>query len=360
VFRSIDAICDSILILYGRDLYNVFAAFAHCIQQEIYDLIHEGYMDTDLRAAQPSSLVVVPQVSLPTTRRMRYAWDYFVFIYMSHKIKNIKRRQVASGSLDLPTILYLRGADYQLAVSEAGAGVGINTMQDTNFSSILDPLEDRFDVLRALSPGDLDWSMKQIDFYLASHGNYLSSIAEFARSNDGGVFLNPATWKTAVLDLFPAASLYLVYVSNQSNGLLYEIESLSASNLEEHTILVLDENRFGSRESFFAMQARLEEAEKHLYEYVIRDACAVEDPEAFERLLVRFPHTVTLTGDAVAVRREIETLIPVVRREEVERPAEIPFNLGASFSWGMPPEATSSRLPQGRLWPAQRESQMSR
>jgi hypothetical protein len=34
--------------------------------------------------------------------------------------------------------------------------------------------------------------------------------------------------------------------------------------------------------------------------------------------------------------------------------------LGASLSWGMPPEATSSRLPQGRLWPAQRGSQMSR
>ena len=174
--------------------------------------------------------------------------------------------------------------------------------------------------------------MKEIDFYLAEKGNYLSSVAEFARASDAGVFLNPATWGTVVLDLFPSASLYLVYVSNQSNGLMYEIANLLDRGLEEHTILVLDGKRFGSRASFFSMQEGLEAEGKHLYEQVVRDASAVEDPDAFERLLARFPHAVALTDDAAPVQREIEALIPVVRRVEAEAPVEVPFDFHVNLN----------------------------
>ena len=253
-------------------------------------------------------------------------WDYFVFIYMSHKFQNIKRRQVASGSLDTSTILYLRGADYQLAVSRKGAGVGHSTMEDVLFDyAIIKELRKRFNVVKALSPSDLSWAMREIGSFLMSHGNFLGSVAEFARRYDSGVFLNPSFWKDQVLELFPSASLFLVYVSNQSNGLSYELESLAARGLETHTIVVLDEGRFGSRESFFALQDRLSKGGHDPHLSVNRDACTVEDPNAFERLVSTFPHQVMVGEDKGIVLSEIEALIPAVSRREVALPAEFPF-----------------------------------
>jgi tetratricopeptide (TPR) repeat protein len=299
--RLIDEVSEAMLRLYGRDLYNTFSRLGGFLQEELYSLINDGCMDTDLQAKERPDQVLLPGLSPLVARHIRYAWDYFVFIYMSHKIKNIKRRQVAREALDLPILLYLRGADYQLAISQVGAGVGFNTAQDTNFhAAVLSELPHEFDVLQVMSPSNLNLAMKQIGLFLGAQGNYLSSTAEFARAYDAGIFLNPASWRAAVLDLLPSASVVIVYVSNQSNGLMYELESLAAHELEDHAILVLDENRFGSRESFFAMQARLDGLGVHVYESVIREVCAVEEPDVFERLVDRFPHVVTLRDESAA------------------------------------------------------------
>lgn len=326
VLRTIDEIGDALLQLYGRDLSNTFNRLGRFLQKEILALVDDGHMDTDLQPVDRADQVLLPGLSALVTRHIRYVWDYVVFIGMSHKVQNIRRRQVREGSAGFRSLLYLRGADYQLAVSDKGAGVGLHTAQDRNFKlGVLDEVARPFALVQAMSPGDLHAAMTYIGSFLSSHGNYLSSVAEFARAWDGGLFLNPATWRAAVDGLLPSASLVLVYVSNQSNGLLYELERLVATGLEEHAILVLDEHRFGSRASFFATQQRLVAQGVHLYESVVRDASAVDDPAAFERIVQCFPHTVALGEDPESVRRDIEALIPAALRPEVDPPREVPF-----------------------------------
>jgi hypothetical protein len=324
VIRTLTAISHAIMALHGRDLYNMFGLYAQELKRDMHHLFHRSYMGAELQPATEDGTVILPAMAAKSARRMRYMWDYFVFIYMSHKIQNLERRQLPSGPTDVLTILYLRGSDYQLAISRDGAAVGHTTMDDTWFDiNFLSELKGRYNVVKALSPGDLQVAMANIGPFLAQHGNVLESVARFAIEYDGGVFLNTANWKERVVELFPSASLFLVYVSNQSNGLAYELERLVAGGLEANTILVLDKDRFGSRESFFMVQERLKEMGEELYVSVDRDGCAVEDPEAFERLVSCFPHRVEL-GEGRDILPEIEVLIPVARRDPAP-PAELPF-----------------------------------
>jgi hypothetical protein len=344
VIRTITTISRSMMQLHGRDLYNMFALYGAELQQDVYDLVSQRWMGVDLRPLSLGDRVAVPGMAAKNCRRMRYMWDYFIFIYMSHKIQNIIARQSKSDPTGHPILVYLRGTDYQLAITREGAAVGHSTMEDFHFgASILAPLEDRFRVIKALSPSDLSWAMKDIGFFFARHGNNLHAVAEFARAYGGGFFMNPVNWKERVAQLLPSASLFLVYVSNQSNGLAYELECLAAAGMEDHAILVLDERRFGSREPFFALQDRLNEAGEHLYLSVDRNACAVDDPARFEQLVSSFPHRISLGEDSQQALREIEALIPLALNPAAAPAAEFPFEFEPPLSPGEAEEVEAIR-----------------
>jgi hypothetical protein len=333
VITLLESVGQASMALGGRALYNMFSLYGAELQRDVHDLIIQGCMSTDLQPLMPDNTVILPGFAPRNARRMRYLWDYFIFIYMSHKVENIFRRQASAGTGSEPILLYLRGRDYQFAMAQDGAAVGHTTMDDTHFRlSILSALSRRFKVVKAISPSDLTIAMAMIGEFLARHGNRLSSVAEFARVHQDGLFLNRGNWKEQVLGLFSSTSLFLVYISNQSKGLMFELENLVVRGLEAHSILVLDDNRFGSRDSFFAAQERLKQAGRNLYLSVDRDACAVEDPDAFERLLLRFPHRVTLGKNKEKVLSDIELLIPAALRIDPAAPEEVPFEFRVALN----------------------------
>src|SRR6185369_16812928 len=101
-------------------------------------------------------LLVLPDFAKSKPNRLRYMWDYFAFIYMSHKIQNIKRRQL----LDQPTLMYLRGSDYEFTIKKGRAAVSSGTTMDMNFQIfVVHKLKKTFNVLKVLSPADLKWIM---------------------------------------------------------------------------------------------------------------------------------------------------------------------------------------------------------
>ena len=132
--------------------------------------------------------------------------------------------------------------------------------------------------------------------YLVARGNTLSNVAEFARTRDEGIFLNSSSWKNVVVQLFPSASVFLVYVSNQSQGLKFELESLLSRQLERNSGPILDSGRFDGRQAFFEVQESLRSG---LYSSVVRDACVVDDPDEFERLLNRFPFKLEMADEII-------------------------------------------------------------
>ena len=173
--------------------------------------------------------------------------------------------------------------------------------------------------------------------YLIAKGNTLRAVAEFARIRDEGVFLNAINWKEAVLRLFPSASVFLVYVSNRSNGLKYELESLLHKKLEAHSVLVLDPKRSAARQSFYEVQNDLIDDGNNLLFSVIRDACEVDDPEEFERLLNRFPFKIEMHTDERELYNNelynnIVSLIETARRQPENQPSEIPFEFGVQMN----------------------------
>lgn len=333
VIQTLTDLADGAMKLHGRELYNMFGLYGQELKIDILDLLKAGLVDEDLRPKSMTNTTIFSEVSLKNIRRLRLLWDCVSFVVMSHKMQNIKRRALARGSSSSETILYLRGADYQLAFSQNGSAIGFNTEYDVGFSqSILSHLHNDYIVTRAISPCDLTIYMSQVPIFVNKFGSDLSTVLEFARIREAGFFFSPANWRERILQLLPSASLFLVYVSNQSKGLKHELETLWARGLADHTIIVLDDRRVHARETFFALQRKLEEQGESIYLSVERDACMVEDPEAFERLIAGFPHIVSLSEDSDETLRAVQALIPQVSRSDVSDFSEFPLEFEIQLS----------------------------
>jgi hypothetical protein len=327
VFNIIDT---ALRTLHGRIVYDMFGLYLQELKYDIADLISRDMITQDLNPNSFGDLLILPNFRKPSPNRLRYMWDYFIFIYMSHKIQNIKRRQQ---DFDMPTVMYLRGSDYEFTISQDGAAVSSSTSSDIHFQvHVLRKLKKQFNILKALSPIDLRWIMIDIGPYLMAKGNTLGAVAEFARIRDEGVLLNAITWKKEVLDLFPSASVFLVYVSNRSNGLRYELESLLHQDLEAHSVLVLDPERSTARRSFYEAQDDLRAGGSNLQFSVARDACNVDDPVGFEHLLNRFPLKIEMDTNESALYDRIASLLQTARRQTENQPAEIPFKFGLNLN----------------------------
>jgi hypothetical protein len=280
--------------LHGRHVSNIFDRCLCELEANLADLMNGHYLNELLEESDFGKDVHLPDFEKTSPHKLRYIWDYFIFLYMSHKIQNIKRRD---RSYPLPTMVYLRGSDYEFAATRERAALGYAMTLDQQFqSSILHPFKGYFNVVKALSPTDLTWIMMDIGGYLIVCGNTLSNVAEFGRMRDEGIFLNSNSWKDTIGQLFPSSSVFLVYVSNQSQGLKFELQSLLSLRLEQNSILILDNRRFGGRQSFFEVQESLRDG---LYSSVIRDACAVDNPDEFESLLEKFPFKLEMTREVI-------------------------------------------------------------
>lgn len=303
--------------LHGRHVSNVFDSYLHELEADLADLMNDCYLNESLEQSDFGTDVHLPDFEKSTSQKLRHAWDYFVFMYMSHKIQNIERRQ---RSLQRPTMVYLRGSDYEFGVRKEQAAAGYATAFDQQFQfAILNSFKADFYLLKALSPTDLTWIIMGMGHYLADRGNTLRSVAEFARMRDEGLFLNANSWKDSVVQLFPSASVFLVYVSNQSQGLKFELESLLNLQLEQNSVLILDNERFSGRQPFLEVQESLRDG---LYSSVIRDACLVSDTNEFERLVDRFPFKLEMTREIVGRDRSALIGSSLRQTNHVKFPAE--------------------------------------
>src|SRR5712692_3592090 len=92
--------------LHGRHVSNVFDSYLCELEADLADLMNDCYLNELLEQLDFGTDVHLPDFEKSTPDELRYAWDYFIFIYVSHKIQNIKRRHRPS-----PTMVYLRGSD---------------------------------------------------------------------------------------------------------------------------------------------------------------------------------------------------------------------------------------------------------
>src|ERR1044072_7707593 len=165
--------------LHGRHVCNIFDRYLCELEADLADLMNGHYLNELLEESDFGNNVHLPNFEKSSPHKLRYIWDYFIFLYMSHKIQNIKRRDQ---SFPLLTMVYLRGSDYEFAVTRERAALRYAMTLDQQLqSSILNPFNGYFNVVKALSPTDLTWIMMDIGGYLIARGNTLGNVAEFAR-----------------------------------------------------------------------------------------------------------------------------------------------------------------------------------
>ncbi|MEM7327897.1 MAG: hypothetical protein AAF437_04100 [Pseudomonadota bacterium] len=316
--------------MHGRQLYNVFAQFAQQLQEDIrFQITLEEYVEKQFTDGV-NARGLLPELTLRTPKKMRFIWDYFIFVYMSHKVQNIIRSLQPDY---LPSLLYLRGSDYDLAIGKDGFGVGYSTTTDAKFQlKVMRHLRPNYNVLKALSPTDLNIEMKLLPKHLEDYGDSLSSIVEFSRMSNAGIFVPSNAWKPRIENLAQSVDYLVVYVSNRSKGLQFELEAILRNGLEHRTVLVVDPGRANARDDFFSTQTSLDLNDSGLYWAVNQNACQVDDPQAFERLLGRFPLRVDFEGDYERTFRSIEQLLQNISAPIQPDKREIPFHFELPLS----------------------------
>ena len=78
--------------LHGRHVSNIFDRYLYELESDLADLTNGQYLNELLEPADFGADVPLPNFEKSSPDRLRYVWDYFIFLYMSHKIHNINRR----------------------------------------------------------------------------------------------------------------------------------------------------------------------------------------------------------------------------------------------------------------------------
>ena len=323
-FLTINAALRS---LHGRKTYDAFGLFLEQIIDSIYHLRKQNYLRSDLEPSSYNQIVLLPNFHYLNPDRLWTMWSTIVYLQYSHKIHNIIRM---GSSATFPRLLYLRGSDYEFTFRKERTAISYGSVHDSHFQlNVLNKLSEDFSVIKVISPTDLARSMKAVDLYFGSNRKKLSLIAEFARVSGGGLYMNPSTWKDDIQALIPFSSVFCVYVSNQSNGLQFELECLAKKDLFAHTVLVLDPERTRAHEAFVDKERQILAANHNAIDLqfsAAKDASVVSDVEAFEDLIAKFPNQIEVSEFEDDLYEKIRFLLKRNSRKALINPSPIPFD----------------------------------
>ena len=87
--------------LHGRHVSNMFDRYLCELEADLAGLLDVHCLNELLEQSDFGNRVYLPDFEKSTPHKLRYIWDYFTFVYMSHKTPNLKHgsRSEASGVL---------------------------------------------------------------------------------------------------------------------------------------------------------------------------------------------------------------------------------------------------------------------
>lgn len=332
ISNKLQIIREALKSLHSRPIFDIFGLYLVELVENLEQLYYTKLITYDLKVINYKETLVFPNFSSKRTKRLDVTWDYFVYIYMSHKIQNIKYRKPDKRK----NLLYLRGFDSQFTIQEDTNAITSTTHIDQAFQiSVLDAFKSDFNIIKVLSQSDLKWAMMDIGHFLAKYGYSLGSVAEFARYTQQGVYLNVTKWKERISSLMDTSDVFFVYVSNQTEGLQYELESLLEKGLEQHTILFLNEDWREQRQSIFESQKNAKQYIRDENFTIQEEGFQSENEQKINQLINQFPHQLEFKFQE---RQDLQNLVlPLVnnisrntKKEIVEIPFDFHINLNDS------------------------------
>jgi hypothetical protein len=238
--------------LLGYFVHTWFTHYLTVIAASLRGLYEQGLIKDLVRPTERGRHVLFDFGAL-NLEKLAYIVGIYVYILCSHKAANYRLMHRYDGK----RVLFLRGYDYEGAVSEAGAGVGFSAMHTMVFGGKLsDLIEPDSEIVRVLSPKDVYWETADAQRYFG--GDYEGMIG-LVQQMPCSIYLNADGWREGVADLLDRVDHYVVYVSSITESVLWELQQLDTDERRARVTVVFDEEAIANKELQLRLQAAMRE-----------------------------------------------------------------------------------------------------
>ena len=221
--------------LLGYFLNTWYRHFLIVMLQNLQNWWIAGLLDKDRRPNAVFQEVLFDFNAL-NLEKLAYVCGIYFCVQSSHKNANYSLLQKEPKK----RVLYLRGFDYEAAVSPAkGLAMGISTTETFVFNDTIGQhLGPDFEVFKVLSPKDLHWETTGPQRYF--YDDYEKIIQACSSRPIRSVYLNAQHWKDDVAHLAERMDYFVVYVSSITESVLWELNHLKESGCADRTTVVFD------------------------------------------------------------------------------------------------------------------------
>jgi len=184
--------------------------------------------------------------------KISYINGIYFYILSCHKGANFGLMHRYEGK----QVLYLRGFDYESAVSAGGGqAVGFSSIDTMRFNGMLgEQLGAHFQIFKALSPKDVYWETAAAqDHFYGDFADMIPLACHPIRS----VYLNALHWKEDITHLLDRMDHYIVYVSSITESVLWELEQLDTDDRRGRVTVVFDEAAIDNKDMQLSIQNRM-------------------------------------------------------------------------------------------------------
>jgi len=229
--RPLYAAAEALLGYFLSNWYGQFLGVALGNMQRWWD---RGLLEQD---GQPNALFrrALFDFNALDLEKLAYICGIYFYVLSGHKKANLHLMR----NEPKKRVLYLRGFDYEAAVSAGhGVGVGVSTVDTFQFNGTLGRhLAADFAVFKSLSPRDLYWETIGPQRYF--YGDYVK-IVHAASTPIRSFYLHEHHWQDDVAQLAERMDYFVAYVSSITPSVIWELNHLQETGCADRTTVVFD------------------------------------------------------------------------------------------------------------------------
>jgi hypothetical protein len=333
--------------LHGYLLHTWLKHYLDLILMNMRRLIGYGVLGPDGHPTEETDYRLFIDIEALDSEKLTYVLGFYLHIYSSHKKANhfLMRKD------ETKRVLYLRGFDYEGAVtSGGGVAMGYSSVDATRFThGLAERLRPDFEIFTALSPRDLFLeTVGTQKYFYGDYDGLIRACSEPIRS----IYLNANRWQADVSKLIDRMDYFVVYVSSITESVLWELALLKKKKRAGDATVVFDEEAIVNKEVQFGMQERMKENEVYkvlwsksrpkappptapeLRESLSRDFLVVS-PEEFFRDIDRHKTRIGMAQSPLGVGSREEPLpfrfFPALDASALKRLRDLDKSVGASI-----------------------------
>jgi hypothetical protein len=241
-YDDIAVLEDSAKSLLGYFVHRWFHEYLVVVNEAIRGLYKDGLI-TSLIAPTEQGRRTLFDFRALVPDKLQYLVGIYLYVYLCHKYANYRLMHRFEGK----QVLFLRGYDFEGAISSSGTALGFYSTDTMQFGATLRSLlgQDDFVLFKVASPLDVYW--ETIDAQRYFDGDY-DGMQRLIGQRPASLYLNARKWQEGVSHLLDRMDHYVAYVSSLTESAIWELDQLDTDARRRRVTVVFDEEAIADKE----------------------------------------------------------------------------------------------------------------